>query len=75
MVVDDWLTHADPVDLVTLDLGAAGQVLIRPSGTEPKIKAYIEVAIDDVTDIEAARATLSARLDAIATAVDELLTR
>lgn len=75
VVVDDWLTHADPVDLVTLDLGAAGQVLIRPSGTEPKIKAYIEVAIDDVTDIEAARATLSARLDAIATAVDELLTR
>jgi len=75
VAIDDWLNHADPADIVTLDLGEAGQVLIRPSGTEPKIKAYIEATIDTVTDIATARSTLTARIDIIATAVSDLLTR
>jgi phosphomannomutase len=37
--------------LVALDLGTAGRVLVRPSGTEPKLKIYVdlraEVAPDD----------------------------
>ncbi len=30
--------------LVELDLGATGRVLVRPSGTEPKIKIYVDLA-------------------------------
>ncbi len=32
-----------PTDGVLLRLGASGRVVVRPSGTEPKLKAYIEV--------------------------------
>ncbi len=32
-----------PTDGVLLQLGASGRVVVRPSGTEPKLKAYIEV--------------------------------
>jgi phosphomannomutase len=32
-----------PTDGVLLQLGHAGRVVVRPSGTEPKLKAYIEI--------------------------------
>jgi phosphomannomutase len=32
-----------PTDGVLLRLGASGRVVVRPSGTEPKLKAYIEI--------------------------------
>ncbi|MGI8822283.1 MAG: phospho-sugar mutase [Acidimicrobiia bacterium] len=35
--------------LVALDLGTAGRVLIRPSGTEPKLKIYVDL-VDGVGD-------------------------
>jgi len=50
------------------------QVIVRPSGTEPKIKAYIEVhepvAGGDMGTVATARATAASRLDAI---VDDVL--
>ena len=33
-------------DLVELDLGASGRVLARPSGTEPKLKIYVDLAAE-----------------------------
>ena len=32
-----------PTDGVLLQLGESGRVVVRPSGTEPKLKAYIEI--------------------------------
>jgi phosphomannomutase len=32
-----------PTDGVLLQLGSSGRVVVRPSGTEPKLKAYIEI--------------------------------
>lgn len=32
-----------PADVLYWDLGAAGRALVRPSGTEPKVKCYFEV--------------------------------
>ncbi len=34
-----------PTDGVLLQLGESGRVVIRPSGTEPKLKAYMEVKL------------------------------
>jgi phosphomannomutase len=35
-----WL---GPQDLVELHLGSSGRVLVRPSGTEPKLKIYVDL--------------------------------
>jgi len=32
-----------PTDGVVLELGTQGRVVVRPSGTEPKLKAYVEI--------------------------------
>jgi phosphomannomutase len=29
--------------LIELELGALGRVLVRPSGTEPKLKIYVDI--------------------------------
>jgi phosphomannomutase len=38
-----WLPAAP---LVALDLGPSGRVLVRPSGTEPKLKIYVDLRAD-----------------------------
>jgi phosphomannomutase len=57
-----------PTEGVRLPL-AEGRIVVRPSGTEPKLKAYLEVVIPaDVVarDVDSARRAAEARLDQIA---------
>ena len=46
-----------PTDAVILDLEGDARVVVRPSGTEPKLKAYLEVVLPTV-DRDAAQAQL-----------------
>ncbi|WP_300016735.1 phospho-sugar mutase [Pseudonocardia sp.] len=49
------------------------RLVIRPSGTEPKLKAYLEVVEPVAGDLPAARAAAQARLDALRAQARELL--
>jgi phosphomannomutase len=55
-----------PTDGLRFRLAEGGRVVIRPSGTEPKLKCYLEVvvAVDDA-GVGAARISAAGRLDAI----------
>jgi len=63
-----------PADMLAFDLGDRDRVIVRPSGTEPKLKVYIE-SVEEVTggDLEVARLRAFARLDAVSGAVRRLL--
>ena len=54
-------------DGLLFELGSTGRVVVRPSGTETKLKAYIEVtsAPCDVTELAAQRGAAWAVVDAI----------
>jgi phosphomannomutase len=60
-----WLA-ATP--LVALDLGQAGRALVRPSGTEPKLKIYVDrrVALGAGDDLARAEAGAVAGAQAVA---------
>jgi len=69
----DWLGADTPTDIVELDLAEVGRVLIRPSGTEAKLKAYIETTERPVVDVDQSRRRLNARLATISVAVGNLI--
>jgi phosphomannomutase len=62
-----------PADVLSYRVGA-DRVVIRPSGTEPKLKAYLEV-VEPVPpgQLAQARQVAAARLDALGAAVSQLL--
>jgi phosphomannomutase len=55
--------------------GATVRVAVRPSGTEPKVKAYLEVRLPPSDDLKAARAAAARLLDEVRAEVVELLQR
>ena len=57
-----------PTDGLRFRLDAGARVIVRPSGTEPKIKCYLEVLVPvDDGDVAAARSTAAKALAAIKT--------
>ena len=56
-----------PTDGLRYRLAEGGRVIVRPSGTEPKIKCYLEVVIPVTPDdgVDAARIAAAGRLDAL----------
>jgi phosphomannomutase len=69
IAADDLAAGLDglpPTDGLRLRLERDARVIVRPSGTEPKVKCYLEV-VEPVAggDVAAARATAAAALDAL----------
>jgi phosphomannomutase len=67
-----WLENTS---LVELALGARGRILVRPSGTEPKLKIYVDLrrALPPATDTWLAEAELQHEAAAFAEATMKLL--
>ena len=68
--VEDLAPDADVIILRT----ASARVVVRPSGTEPKLKAYLEV-VEPVagTDVTEARERAAATLAALRTEIESAL--
>jgi phosphomannomutase len=67
-VVDDLAQGVDglpPTDGLRFSLSAGARVVVRRSGTEPKLKCYLEVVMSPGGDVDADRIAAAGRLDAI----------
>ena len=64
-----------PTDGVLLQLGESGRVVVRPSGTEPKLKAYIEITSppSSATSLEEQRRVGTQLVDAVRADLESLL--
>jgi len=70
----DGMPCLPPADVLAFWLETGARVLVRPSGTEPKLKAYVEVVrpvADD--DLGAASAASAAELERVTAALGPLL--
>ncbi|GAA1852119.1 phospho-sugar mutase [Actinomadura bangladeshensis] len=54
-----------PTDGLRFRLAGGSRVVIRPSGTEPKLKCYLEVVLPVEDDVSVVRARAAAELDAL----------
>ncbi|MDX6277721.1 MAG: phosphomannomutase, partial [Nocardioidaceae bacterium] len=54
-----------PTDGIRLGLDGDARIICRPSGTEPKLKCYLEIVVPVDDSIESARSTADAELAAI----------
>ncbi|WP_410656408.1 phospho-sugar mutase [Amycolatopsis sp. lyj-112] len=70
VTMEDLLPDADVLRLT----GEGLRVVIRPSGTEPKLKAYLQVKQPVSGDLAEARATADARLAALRSDIESRLT-
>lgn len=72
VVSNDDLSHGSdvlpPTEGLRYRLGGGGRVVVRPSGTEPKLKCYLEVVVPvEAGGVDAARIAAAGRLDAMRT--------
>jgi len=67
-----WTTERPAPDVLVLRR-AAERLVVRPSGTEPKLKAYLEVVEPPDDDVPAARARAAERLESLRAAAEALL--
>jgi phosphomannomutase len=58
----DGLGGLPPTDALRLRLSGDARVVIRPSGTEPKLKCYLEVVLPVTGPVDEARATAATEL-------------
>ena len=63
-----------PTDGLRYHLADDSRVIVRPSGTEPKLKVYLEVIVpvEVATDLAAARAEAAARLERVGASLREM---
>jgi phosphomannomutase len=69
----DGLGGLPPADALRLRLSHDGRVVVRPSGTEPKLKCYLEVVVPVSGSAGEARATAAAELAALRTGLSRVL--
>ncbi|WP_431893960.1 phospho-sugar mutase [Nonomuraea sp. bgisy101] len=71
MAVESWDDLSEgagglpPTDGLRYRLAGGARVVVRPSGTEPKLKCYLEVVIPVTGEVAEARATAGEDLDAL----------
>ena len=60
-------TGLPPTEGLRFRLAEGARIVVRPSGTEPKLKCYLEVVVpvDVEAGVDAARFSAAARLDAL----------
>ncbi len=64
--VDDFANGFDglpPTDLIRLTIDGGSRVIVRPSGTEPKLKIYIDAAVTEGSDRSARVADVVAAIE------------
>ena len=66
--IDLESTESDlpPTDGLLFELEGNARVIIRPSGTEPKVKCYLQTVVPVTDGLEQARAQARRQLDALA---------
>ena len=70
----DGTSDLPATDALIFHLESGARVVVRPSGTEPKIKCYLQsVVVDEAGDLPAARASAEAELEAIGAEVTRWL--
>jgi phosphomannomutase len=69
---EGWSADRPAPDVLVLRR-AQERAVIRPSGTEPKLKAYLQVVVPVEGDLAAARAAADARLRTLRTEVEEMI--
>ena len=70
--VTDYIDRLPDADVVTV-MTANARVVCRPSGTEPKLKAYLEVREDVGGDVQGARERARAGVEALKTEIAAIL--